>query len=268
VHSRWKRYWHVDDRKERLETISLTVPCKRGLTCRVCLRAEASHTDVACHEHHLPSFALDKVRQCCREWINSYGAHRVTAEFAFTESPQLLRRQVQLVAAASPRSKPLHAISPRRSLTTAPALQHPYTLRTSRLFAMFSSKLTRAVNRATNITTAAPAPAQWTAAQCFATTTTQRRPHQRRQSSSKASCPPDSNSKPAPAAKAAENTTQASDVEKTPKRASRIKRTQLEKTAKGKEEASQFAGLPTVPDTRHVVEKGRERISEHREPAY
>jgi hypothetical protein len=197
-----------------------------------------------------------------RVWINSYGAHHVAAEFAFTESPQLLR-QAQLVAAASPRSKPLHAISSRRSLTTAPALQHPYTLRTSRLSAMFSSKLTRAANRATNITTAAPAPAQWTAAQCFATTTTQRRPHQRRQSSSKASCPPDSNSKPAPAAKAAENNTQASDVEKTPKRASRIKRTQLEKTAKGKEEASQFAGLPTVPDTRHVVEKGKERESDH-----
>jgi hypothetical protein len=116
---------------------------------------------------------------------------------------------------------------------------------------MFSSKLTRAAHRATTLTNAAPAPAPWTASQCFATST-QRRPHQRRQSSSKASCPPDS-SKPAPAA---ENTAQASEAEKTPRRASRIKRTQVEKSAKGKEEANQFAGLPTVPDTKHVGEKG------------
>ena len=117
---------------------------------------------------------------------------------------------------------------------------------------MFSSKLTRVANRATNITTATPAPAQWTASQCFATST-QRRPHQRRQSSSKASCPPDSSNK---AAKAAENVSQPSEVEKTPRRASRVKRTQVDKSAKGKEEADQFAGLPAVPDTRHVGEKG------------
>lgn len=39
-----------------------------------------------------------------------------------------------------------------------------------------------------------------------------------------------------------------------------MKRTQVEKGAKGKEEANQFAGLPTVPDTRHVGEKGMECI--------
>lgn len=133
---------------------------------------------------------------------------------------------------------------------------HPYHSGTSHSLAMFSSKLTRAAHRATTLTNAAPAPAPWTASQCFATST-QRRPHQRRQSSSKASCPPDSSSsKPAPAAKAAENTAQASEAEKTPRRASRIKRTQVEKSVKGKEEADQFAGLPTVPDTKHVGEKG------------
>lgn len=124
---------------------------------------------------------------------------------------------------------------------------------------MFSSKLTRAAHRATAITNASPSPAQRTASQCFATATQQRRPHQRRQSSSKASCPPDSSSKPAPAAKAAESaetTAHASAEEKTPKRTSRMKRTQVEKSSKGKEEANQFAGLPAVPDTRHVGEKG------------
>lgn len=127
---------------------------------------------------------------------------------------------------------------------------------------MFSSKLTRVANRATNITTATPAPAQWTASQCFATST-QRRPHQRRQSSSKASCPPDSSNK---AAKAPENVTQASEVEKTPRRASRVKRTQVDKSAKSKEEANQFAGLPAVPDTRHVGEKGMERTRDTASP--
>jgi len=149
-----------------------------------------------------------------------------------------------------------------RSITTEPALQYPHTLRTSHSLAMFSSKLTRVANRATNITTANPAPAQWTASQCFATTT-QRRPHQRRQSSSKASCPPDSSNK---AAKAAENATQASEVEKTPRRASRIKRAQVDKSAKGKEEANQFAGLPTVPDTRHVGEKGMDGTTDTTNP--
>jgi hypothetical protein len=48
-----------------------------------CLASEGSHivfafthkaiyyTDAECHEQCLPSFVLDKVRQCCREWINS-----------------------------------------------------------------------------------------------------------------------------------------------------------------------------------------------------
>lgn len=128
---------------------------------------------------------------------------------------------------------------------------------------MFSSKLTRAAHRATAITGASPSPAQRTASQCFATATQQRRPHQRRQSSSKASCPPDSSNKPSPAAKAAEsadNNAHASAAEKTPKRTSRMKRTQVEKSAKGKEEANQFAGLPSVPDTRHVAEKGMEHL--------
>lgn len=119
---------------------------------------------------------------------------------------------------------------------------------------MFSSKLTRVAHRATTISNATPSPAQRTASQCFATASQQRRPHQRRHSSSKASCPPDSSNKPAPAA---ENSTQASGPEKTPKRTSRLKRTQVEKTAKGKEEANQFAGLPTVPDTKNVGEKGK-----------
>lgn len=146
---------------------------------------------------------------------------------------------------------------PSRHTAASPTLtrlHHRYTSRTSQSHAMFSSKLTlRAAQHATNITHAAPA--QRTAQQCFATATTQRRPHQRRQSSSKASCPPDSTNKPTAAAKAAENsTTQASAAEKTPRRASRMKRTQVEKGSKDK--ADQFAGLPSVPDTRHVVEKG------------
>lgn len=146
-------------------------------------------------------------------------------------------------------------VKERPSHTPQHRSHHPYNSGTSHSLAMFSSKLTRAAHRATTLTNAAPAPAPWTASQCFATST-QRRPHQRRQSSSKASCPPDSSSKPAPAAKAAENTAQAADAEKTPRRASRIKRTQVEKSVKGKEEANQFAGLPTVPDTKHVGEKG------------
>lgn len=130
---------------------------------------------------------------------------------------------------------------------------------------MFSSKLTRVATRANHVTTAAPAPAQWTASQCFATTT-QRRPHQRRQSSSKASCPPDSSSKPAPAAE--ETNTRASQAEKTPRRASRIKRTQVDKSAKSKEEANQFAGLPAVPDTKNVGEKGIVGTNNHRRSSY
>jgi hypothetical protein len=30
----------------------------------------ASYTDEACHEQYLPSLVLDKIRQCCREWIS------------------------------------------------------------------------------------------------------------------------------------------------------------------------------------------------------
>jgi hypothetical protein len=70
VHSRWKRYWRVEDRKERLGMISLTVPCKRELAYRVRPHTAASYTDEACHEQYLPSLVLDKVRQCCREWIS------------------------------------------------------------------------------------------------------------------------------------------------------------------------------------------------------
>lgn len=126
---------------------------------------------------------------------------------------------------------------------------------------MFSTQLTRVAHRATTLATSPSPAAQRTAAQCFATATQQRRPHQRRHSSSKTSCPPDSSSnKPAPAAKtadSAENNNQASGPEKTPRRTSRLKRTQVEKSTKGKEEADQFAGLPAVPDTRNVGEKGK-----------
>jgi hypothetical protein len=42
VHSRRKRYWRVEDRKERLETISLTVPSKRELAYRARPHTERS----------------------------------------------------------------------------------------------------------------------------------------------------------------------------------------------------------------------------------
>jgi len=170
-------------------------------------------------------------------------------------SPSHAEHPLRLRRISDQRAAQSHTAALPNYLSTAPPTTHTNS-GTSHSLAMFSSKLTRAAHRATTLTNAAPAPAPWTASQCFATSTTQRRPHQRRQSSSKANCPPDSSSKPAPATKAAETTAQASEAEKTPRRASRVKRTQVEKSVKGKEEANQFAGLPTVPDTRHVGEKG------------
>ena len=159
---------------------------------------------------------------------------------------------------ASPLSKPILSYRTRPS---HPSLHHTYTARTSHSHEMFSTQLTRVAHRATTLATSPSPAAQRTTAQCFATATQQRRPHQRRHSSSKTSCPPDSSSsKPAPAAKTAEsseNGNQASGADKTSRRTSRLKRTQVEKSAKGKEEANQFAGLPAVPDTRHVGEKGK-----------
>lgn len=135
---------------------------------------------------------------------------------------------------------------------------------------MFTSKLSRVAHRATATTLAPANVSALSTAPCLASTA-QRKPHHRRHSSSKVSGPPESGSKPAPAAKAPaeERRVQATEPQKenekpAPRRLSRPKRSternpQKQKAATAESEAQDqtYAGLPVVPDVRHIVDKGK-----------
>lgn len=155
---------------------------------------------------------------------------------------------------------PLHCVT-----AIAGLFSHPRHLRVRRKgTAMFSTKVTRVAHRATCATANNSSATAHRSTSCLAT----RRSHQRRHSSSKTSCPPASSAsggKPAPAAKAtgeksplADPTTQQRGQKRVGNKTSKKARTG---TAAAKPE-DQFAGLPAVPGTQHIDERGEFNIRE------
>ena len=167
------------------------------------------------------------------------------------DQPTKLPGQVRLAASHCVTRPHTPAIAGQRHILPSTT---PYDLATR---VMYSSKLTRVAHRATSAAANNSSATAHRSTSCLATS----RSHQRRHSSSKASCPPDSSasgSKPAPDAKAGREKSplDAPAQQRGQKRVS-SKTSKKARTSAAAKSEDQFAGLPAVPGTQHINERGK-----------